>query len=72
MGEKKPNPIVIDGTEYDANDFTEEQQVLLQHCIDLERKINNTNFQLQQLQVGKESFVKMLKDALDSEASRIP
>jgi hypothetical protein len=37
---------------------------MLQHCIDLDRKINSTQFQLQQLQVGKDSFLKMLKDDL--------
>jgi len=31
----------------------------------LDRKISNMNFQLQQLQVGKESFFKMLKESLE-------
>ena len=65
MGEKKPNPITIDGTEYDYNDLTEEQQALFNHCVDLDRKIANMNFQLQQLQVGKDSFLRMLKTSLE-------
>ena len=64
MENKKPQIVTIDGTEYDANDFDENQVLLLNHCIDLDRKIGSTNFQLQQLQVGKESFLKLLKDAL--------
>ena len=67
MGEKQAKPITIDGIEYDTNDFTEEQVVLTNHCLDLDRKIANTNFQLQQLQVGKDAFVQMLKTSLETE-----
>lgn len=62
--EKSPQVVTLDGIEYNANDFTEQQTVLLQHCVDLDRKISSTQFQLQQLQVGKDSFIKLLKDAL--------
>jgi hypothetical protein len=61
----KSQMITIDGIEYDTNDFTEEQIILTNHCLDLDRKISNMNFQLQQLQVGKESFFKMLKESLE-------
>ena len=64
METKKPQIVNIDGTEYDANDFTEQQILLLNHCVDLDRKIGSTTFQLQQLQVGKDSFLKLLKDEL--------
>jgi len=36
------------------------------HCLDLDRKISNMNFQLQQLQVGKDSFLKMLTESLET------
>lgn len=62
--EKSPQIVTIDGTEYDANTFTEEQVLLLNHCVDLDRKIGSTQFQLQQLQVGKDAFLAMLKDKL--------
>ncbi len=64
MGEKQTKPITIDGVEYDTNDFTDEQVLLTNHCLDLDRKIGSTQFQLQQLQVGKDSFLKLLKDSL--------
>lgn len=66
MGEKQVKPIVIDGIEYDTNSFTEEQVLLTNHCLDLDRKIASTQFQLQQLQVGKDAFLKMLKDSLEA------
>jgi len=62
--EKSPQVVTLDGVEFDANTFTEQQTLMLQHCIDLDRKINSTQFQLQQLQVGKDSFLKLLKDDL--------
>jgi hypothetical protein len=64
MENKKPQIVTIDGTEHDANTFSEEQVLLLNHCVDLDRKIGSTQFQLQQLQVGKDSFLKLLKDEL--------
>jgi hypothetical protein len=65
MGEKQTKPITIDGVEYDTNNFTEEQILLTNHCLDLDRKIGSTQFQLQQLQVGKDAFLKILKESLD-------
>jgi hypothetical protein len=61
----KAQRVTLDGTEYDANSFTDEQTHLLDHCVDLDRKINSTRFQLQQLEVGKDAFLKMLKGQLD-------
>lgn len=65
MGEKQTKPITIDGVEYDTTTFTDEQILLTNHCLDLDRKIGSTQFQLQQLQVGKDAFLKMLKESLD-------
>jgi len=64
MATQKPQIVTIDGVEYDANDFNENQLLLLNHCADLDRKIGSTQFQLQQLNVGKDAFLNMLKDAL--------
>jgi hypothetical protein len=64
MGEKQAKPITIDGVEYDTNTFTEEQIILTNHCLDLDRKLASTQFQAQQLQVGKDAFLKMLKESL--------
>ena len=64
--DNKPQMITIDDIEYNTEDFTEQQVVLTNHCLDLDRKIANMNFQLQQLQVGKDSFFKLLKDSLET------
>jgi len=62
--DNKPQMITIDDVEHNLDEMSDEQKLLVQHCLDLDRKIASTNFQLQQLSVGKESFVKMLKDSL--------
>jgi len=64
--DNKAQMITIDEVEYDTADFTEQQISLTNHCLDLDRKIGNMSFQLQQLQVGKDSFLKMLKESLET------
>jgi hypothetical protein len=63
MAEKK-TPITIDDVEYMFEDMTQQQQTILNHLADLDRKINTTRFNLDQLIVGKDAFVAMLKQSL--------
>lgn len=65
MGNEKKTPISIDGVEYLFEDLTAEQQTLFNHCIDLDRKISSTAFNLDQLQVGKQAFIDRLKASLE-------
>jgi hypothetical protein len=67
MAEKKTPPIVIDDVEYIYEDMTDEQKVLVNHVADLDRKVASAQFNLDQLNVGKQAFVKMLKDSLNKE-----
>lgn len=64
--DNKAQKITIDEVEYNTADFTEQQIVLTNHCLDLDRKIGNMNFQLQQLQVGKDAFFQALKESLEN------
>jgi cell division septum initiation protein DivIVA len=63
---KKTQIIFIDNVEYDLDAMTDEQRALVQHCLDLDRKLASTQFQAQQLQVGKDAFVQMLKQSLEA------
>jgi hypothetical protein len=65
MSEKKTQTIVIDDVEHNLDDMTDEQKMLVNHCLDLDRKISSASFALDQLRVGKDAFVKMLKDSLE-------
>mgnify|MGYP000538868610 CR=1 FL=1 len=64
MGKDKKTPVVINDVEYLYEDMTQEQQTLVNHVADLDRKISSTAFNLDQLSVGKQAFIKMLEEAL--------
>jgi hypothetical protein len=65
MGKDKKTPIVIDDVEHMLEDMTSEQQLMVNHIADLDRKIQSTRFNLDQLSVGKDAFIKMLKNTLE-------
>jgi hypothetical protein len=65
MSEKKTASIVIDDVEYTEDQLTDEQKILINHVADLDRKINSTRFNLDQLQVGREAFMARLKVSLE-------
>lgn len=60
----KKTQITIDDVPYFLEDLTQDQQKLFQHCLDLDRKINSSQFQLDQLSVGKQAFFNFLKESL--------
>lgn len=54
----------LDGKEYNIDSMTDDQKVMVNHIADLNRKIDTTTFNLQQLQFGRQSFIDALKNAL--------
>lgn len=56
--------LMIDGIEYDVEKLTDQQKVLLDHVVDLERKVNSARFNLDQLSVGRDTFFNLLKQSL--------
>ena len=64
MGKDKKTPIVVNDVEYMFEDMTQEQQLLVNHVADLDRKIGSTQFNLDQLSVGKQAFIKLLEESL--------
>ena len=67
MVEKKTQTITINEKEYTEDQLTDQQKVMINHITDLERKINSTQFNLDQLQVGKQAFLDMLTKSLEEE-----
>jgi hypothetical protein len=65
MGKNEKTPITIDNVEYKFEDLSQEQQVLFNHCLDLDRKIESAKFNIDQLSVGKQAFFNMLKESLE-------
>lgn len=64
MGKKEKTPIMIDDQEYFFEDLTDEQKAHVNHISDLDRKIVNSKFNLEQLEFGKQAFVDALKKLL--------
>jgi len=69
--EKKTMPIFVDDVEYTYEDMTDEQKALVNHIADLDRKIGTTQFNLDQLNVGKNAFVNLLKEALNEQPAEV-
>ena len=65
MSEKKTQTIVIDGVEYTEDQLTDQQKVLVNHVGDLDRKIRSAQFNLDQLQGGRNYFMGLLKESLE-------
>ena len=63
---KKDEPTVnIDGQEYKVEDLKPEQIDMVNHVSDLDNKLRNAQFNVAQLQGGREHFFGMLKGSLD-------
>jgi len=67
MGNDKKTPITINDKEYMVEDLTPEQQTMLNHINDLDRKLSSARFNLDQLAIGREAFINMLAKSVVSE-----
>ena len=67
--ENKKTPITIDDVEYQFEDMTQEQRVLVNHVADLDRKLASARFNVDQLQVGRNAFMNMLTQSLKEQPS---
>ena len=70
MGKNEKTPVTINGTDYNVEDMTQEQQAMVNHIADLDRKIRSARFNLEQLQFGREAFVGALTATLESEETQ--
>lgn len=64
MVEKQTKTITINDKEYTEDQLTDQQKVLINHIGDLERKIGSTQFNLDQLTVGRDAFISLLNQSL--------
>jgi hypothetical protein len=65
MGKNEKNLITINEKEYNVDDFTDEQKIMLNHVNDLGRKLDNARFNLDQLNIGREAFILRLSTSLE-------
>jgi hypothetical protein len=65
MGKNEKTPITINGEEHNFEDLTEQQQAMVNHIADLDKKLGSLGFNMDQLKVGREAFINMLSTSLD-------
>lgn len=64
MGEDKKPIITIDDKDYTEDDLTPEQIAMVNHVMSLDQKVKSAEFNLTQLQVGREAFMDRLQASL--------
>jgi len=63
----KEQIITLFDKDYKESELSDEQKVMINHVADLERKIQSSEFNLQQLRFGKQAFVDALQASVESE-----
>jgi hypothetical protein len=59
--------ITIDDKDYTEDQLNDTQKVIINHINSLSQKIGSAEFNLDQLKVGKDAFIKMLTESLKEE-----
>ena len=59
--------ITVNDEEHIYEDMTDEQKALINHINDLDRKIGTSQFNLEQLNFGKNAFVNALSQSLNTQ-----
>jgi len=65
MGKNEKTPITVNDTEYFVEDMNDTQKAYLNHIQDLDRKLGNAQFNIDQLHMGRQKAVELLADALE-------
>ena len=71
MAEKKSNTITIKDKSYTEDQLTDQQKVMINHVADLDRKIKSTQFNLDQLSVGRSAFMNLITASLEAPAEEV-
>ena len=63
----KDQTITLNDKKYNISDMNKDQKNYLAHVSDLNRKVETTKFNLQQLEMGLNHFVSLLSNSLNKE-----
>jgi hypothetical protein len=67
---EEPKKLFFEEKEYLMNDLSDESKRILNHLGDIQKKLNTNSFMKEQLEVGKESFINMLRESLNKEEEK--
>ena len=71
MAKNENKTISVNDVEYNIDDLTPEQITMFNHVADLDRKISNAQFNVDQLRVGREAFANMLARSLEQKEPEV-
>ena len=69
--ETEKQTVVINGEEHNVADLSKEQAVLLNHVADLENKIRQISFNLEQANGGRNYFMGLLTASFEAKAEPV-
>ena len=67
MAKDEKKTITVNDKTHNIEDLNEQQVAMVNHLHDLERKLGNARFNVDQLSVGKEAFIKLLEESLEAQ-----
>jgi hypothetical protein len=65
MAKNENKTITVNEVAHNIADLTEQQVAMVNHITDLDKKLGNLRFNMDQLNVGREAFVNMLSKSLE-------
>jgi len=65
---EKDQTVTIDDKEYKVSDLTQEQIAMVNHVSDLDRKLSSAQFNLVQIQGGRDYFMGLLTESLNAKS----
>ena len=65
MAKDEKKTITVNDVTHNIEDLNEQQVTMVNHLADLERKLSNARFNVDQLSVGREAFIDLLTQSLD-------
>jgi len=71
MGKNEKTPITVNDKEYFVEDMNDAQKEYLNHVQDLDRKLGNAQFNINQLHMGRLKAVELLADSLENPAEEV-
>jgi|TARA_R110002167_G_scaffold335587_1_gene542942 hypothetical protein len=67
MAKNEKKTITVNDKTHNLEDLNEQQVAMVNHLQDLERKLGSARFNVDQLSVGKEAFIKLLEESLEAQ-----
>ena len=65
MAKNENKTITVNDVEHSIEDLNEQQITMINHISDLDKKLGNLRFNVDQLNVGREAFVNILSKSLE-------